>query len=134
MKIILQISLFLVILVTKSISFQYSNNIHKFRLDFSLKALYSRQNLIKSITAVSFLSPLLVPSISRAASLERSYTNPEGHYSLSYPNDFVESPKLVKTHKYETFLKSESFKGFTVGVSVSPSHYSSLETDSKIIG
>ncbi len=120
MTIILQISLFLIIFVTKSISFQYSNNIHRYRVDCSLNALYSRQNLLKGITAITFLSPLLVPSISRAVSLERSYTNPEGHYSLFYPNDFIESPKLVKTHKYETFLKSESFKGFTVGVSVSP--------------
>lgn len=40
-------------------------------------------------------------------------------FKFEIPSDFVDSPKLVKTHKYELYYKSQSTKGLNVGLTVS---------------
>lgn len=50
----------------------------------------------------------------------QTFLSDEGHYMFRYSDDLVLSPKLVKTHKLESFLKSDIYKGFNVGITVDP--------------
>ena len=39
--------------------------------------------------------------------------------TFQYSNDFVDSPKPLKTHSFEVYLKSNKIKGYNVGLTVS---------------
>lgn len=77
-----------------------------------------------------FIQPLLPPSTVTATEasstsspplrIDNTYVasdNPK--FSFKYSNDLKLSPKLLKTHNKEVFLKSEEVKGFNVGITVS---------------
>jgi len=46
---------------------------------------------------------------------------------FNYPDDLILSPKLVKTHEQEVFLKSEETKGFNIGYTVDPVKINSIK-------
>ena len=48
-------------------------------------------------------------------------------YHLSYPADWKEAPKPVKTHMHESLLSSTSGKGLKLGITVDPVKIDSLE-------
>jgi hypothetical protein len=59
------------------------------------------------------------PNTANAAyppSLDMSFVDTAGKFSFGYTKDFVVSPKLLKTHQIEVYLKSEAQKGFSVGL------------------
>ena len=49
---------------------------------------------------------------------EKLYVSDKGLYSFEYSSDLSQSPKPLKTHKSEIYLKSETVKGFNVGLTV----------------
>ena len=77
--------------------------------------------------SVLFLQPLFfsIPTAAWSISsppqlIDNTYVasdNPK--FSFKYSNDLKLSPKLLKTHNKEVFLKSEEVKGFNVGITVS---------------
>lgn len=53
-------------------------------------------------------------------SLGAEYKTDDGTVAFTYPDDsgLQLSPKLLKTHEQEVFLKSETIKGFNVGITM----------------
>lgn len=49
-------------------------------------------------------------------------------FNFEVPDDLKEAPKLVKTHQFEIFLKSDKNKGLNVGLTVSSAQLSRLST------
>lgn len=72
------------------------------------------QAIVSCILSSSFLHP----PIANAYISDQVYISDQGHFSLRYGSDLVQSPKPLKTHKYETLFKSENFKGLSIGITV----------------
>lgn len=47
-------------------------------------------------------------------------------FNFEVSDDLLEAPKLVKTHQFEIFLKSDKNKGLNVGLTVSSAQLSHL--------
>jgi len=85
--------------------------------------------------SVLFLQPLFfsIPTAAWSISsppqlIDNTYVasdNPK--FSFKYSNDLKLSPKLLKTHNKEVFLKSEEVKGFNVGITVDPVKINSIK-------
>jgi len=100
--------------------FTIKNNLHHIR---SMK----KYLLQTTFYSVLFLQPLFfsIPTAAWSISsppqlIDNTYVasdNPK--FSFKYSNDLKLSPKLLKTHNKEVFLKSEEVKGFNVGITVS---------------
>eukprot|EP01039_Chlorochromonas_danica_P009814 gene9813-10856_t len=87
-------------------------------------------SLLARWTVISTLALFPVPSI--ASDLTNTYTSTQGHFSFKYPDTFLPSPKLLKTHQVETLFSSESTKGYTMGVAVDPVKINSIREFVKV--
>jgi hypothetical protein len=76
---------------------------------------YIRWLRIPSVTVALALSSGF-PSESYAKSV--IYERPDNGFSFVHSDDLVVSPKLVKTHDIEIFLKSQSVKNYNAGLTV----------------
>jgi hypothetical protein len=46
------------------------------------------------------------------------YNAPDDSFFFRYPNTLEPSPKPLKTHEFEVYLKSPTVKGFSAGVTM----------------
>lgn len=53
--------------------------------------------------------------------------SPSPKVQFHYPDDFINAPKLIKTHQEEVFFKSEAKKGFNAGLTVSLTSSTSIK-------
>ena len=95
----------------------------------------SIKSIKKCMLHTSLFSMLLLqPHLSSWAStipIENTYISDHPKFSFKYTSDLKLSPKLLKTHNTEVFLKSEEYKGFNVGITVSNIHmYTTVYTTS----
>ena len=60
-----------------------------------------------------------VMAVSEEEALRQLYSLPAAQVTFQYPDSMKDSPKLIKTHNKEVFLKSSSIKGFNAGLTVS---------------
>lgn len=93
-------------------------------LDTKTEQLNKHAKSVKMTDVVHKCGTLLfafaAPVFSAQVELPQSMIGtPDAPYSFQFTNDLVSSPKIVKTHQMEIFLKSEKFKGFNVGLTVS---------------
>lgn len=88
-----------------------SNDVESFKIQSSLKhAVVS--GILSGFLSTSFVSDARADV----------FNAPDGTFSFSYPDEFKISEKMLgvtmKTHDFEVFLKSESTKGLTAGLTV----------------
>jgi len=78
--------------------------------------------------SVGVLGIAPLSSYAAATTATTTVTSEDGMVRFSYPDNLglVTSPKLVKTHEKEVFLKSETTKGFNIGYTVDPVKISSI--------
>ena len=69
-----------------------------------------------SASCLALPALLLEPVICSADQIDQVYRS--DNFAFKYSNDLVLTPKLVKTHDTEVFLKSDKYKGFNVGLTV----------------
>jgi len=70
-----------------------------------------------------FICPLLIAAnvASYSWAVENkinTFSSSEGQFSFVYSDDLIISPKPVKTHQIEVYLKSKTVPGFSVGLTV----------------
>jgi hypothetical protein len=70
-------------------------------------------------TGLAVLSVGVSSGANALADLPNTYRSDDGVISFKVPQDFVLSPKPLKTHAREVLYKSENIKGFNAGVTVS---------------
>ena len=77
------------------------------------------------VSAVSAAALLLLPftpipahAAGYPASLQNQFVDPDGRFSFGYTKELTVSPKPLKTHDVEAYLKSDTTKGFSVGITV----------------
>ena len=71
-----------------------------------------------SAAKVAICATLINSCLPYEAVKAATYESSQYGYSYQYPDDFELSPKLLKTHEHESFLKSKDIKGFNVGLTV----------------
>ena len=89
-------------------------------LGFEMQALLARRSLL-ALAATVVVAPPMQPALASTANLR----DQQFGFTLAYPEDWVPSPKPVKTHLSESLLQSP-IKGVSLGVTVDPVKISSL--------
>ena len=83
-----------------------------------------RQALLSSSAAVALL---LRPAQATAAEALAKRVDTQNGYSLSYPEDWSDASKPVRTHLHELLLSSPRGGGVKLGVTIDPVTIDSLE-------
>ena len=93
-----------------------STSNHVVKTAASSKLFHHRQKHILTPMIAPFLGISILCS---SASITHAATFVDPYFQVTFPDNFVVSPKPLKTHEREFLAKSEDTKGYNFGVTVS---------------